>query len=144
MIAGGTQTFLVKVAFFGGLAVAAFVLIQKGAAKLGAVLPGSAAALADAVNPTKDTNLAYRGASAAATAVTGDDRPLGVQLWEWVNPGTVQAEKVALYGGTTPDPGKVDQLPARGMGDDNAWYFDNAGVWAETPAGAVTGRTLRK
>ncbi|NIB44754.1 hypothetical protein HBA55_34560 [Pseudomaricurvus alkylphenolicus] len=39
----------------------------------------------DAINPTSSDNLAYRGAGAITEWFTGDDRPFGVQLYEWFN-----------------------------------------------------------
>jgi hypothetical protein len=132
----GSETFLLKVAVFGGLAVGAFLALRVVAQKAAAVLPGSAQAIADAVNPTKDTNLAYQAANAVTKAITSDDRPLGVQLWEWMNPGTVTKENAITMttGGTTPDP----SLYANDVYGSEAYF----GPWQETPGGAVTGRTI--
>lgn len=130
----GSQTFLVKVAVFSGLAVGAFVALRLVGQKVAAALPGSAQALADAVNPTKDTNLAYKAANAVTTAITSDDRPLGVQMWEWLNPGTVTKENEIITGGTTPDLSSIaEDLYAVGP---------YVGPWAETPGGAATGRAI--
>ncbi len=101
---------------FGG--VAAVVLVGAIAA-LGVTLYAKRKAigegaekLADAVNPTSANNVAYRAVTKLTEAVTGDDRPFGVQLWEWLHPAQVEAERRAL-GPTLERPGYIVRLPVR-------------------------------
>ena len=137
MTLGDNSTaFMLKVLLFGGLAVGAFVAIRRAADNLSGSLPGiinSAQAIGNAVNPTSPENLAYRGASAAVSLATGDDVPLGVKIWEWINPGTVKAENVAI-GGSTPNP---EQLLVN-TGSDFSLFGETAGAtFKDTPGGAA-------
>lgn len=50
-------------------------------------------AVADAVNPTKDTNLAYRAASSAVSTLTGKDDSFGGILADTFNPAARQVNK---------------------------------------------------
>lgn len=87
----------------------------KAAGSLADKVSSVAAEVGQAINPLSDQNIAYRGATAATAAVTGDDRPLGVQMWEWFNPAAVQREREAINGGgwtptvTTGDFARMDR-----------------------------------
>lgn len=83
-------------------------------------------ATGDAINPLSQTNIFYKAASEVATKITGDDRPLGVQLWEWLNPSAVELEQRAIYGVPAP--------PAPVISDAvfQAWYAATGGF---VPAG---------
>lgn len=130
----GSEAFLVKTAVFGGLGLAIALGVRYAWSKAATAAPGALQAVGNAVNPLSTENLAYKGASAVTTAITGDDRPLGVQLFEWINPGTVLKEKQALYGDTTPELSSIaEDLYAVGP---------YVGPWAETPGGAATGRAI--
>ncbi len=61
-------------------------------------IASSAEAVVSAFNPASPDNLAYRGVTAITEKITGDDRPFGVQLFEWMNPGVVKAEIQAIHG----------------------------------------------
>lgn len=70
---------------YGGLAVGAYFLLRFAAPKV-----------LEAINPLSTENIFYKGASAVTSAITGQDSPLGIQLWEWWNPEAVALEKVAV------------------------------------------------
>lgn len=56
-------------------------------------IASAAQTVADAVNPTKDTNLAYRAASSAASAVTGKNDSLGGIIADTFNPAARAVNK---------------------------------------------------
>ncbi|NIB44731.1 hypothetical protein HBA55_34445 [Pseudomaricurvus alkylphenolicus] len=39
----------------------------------------------DAINPASSENVVYQGVNTMTEWITGDDRPFGVQLYEWFN-----------------------------------------------------------
>lgn len=81
----------------------------------------AAQAVLEKISPLSETNIFYTTAGAAVEQVTGDERPLGVQLWEWWNPEALKAEEAAIYG---PPP-----EPERATDEDfEAWLQATGGV----------------
>lgn len=105
------------------------LLVYKGTQAAGEALDtltGAGATLVDAINPVNDKNVFYVGAGAIVDKMAGDgsDRPLGVRLWEWLNPGAMEAEKRALD-------------PIAGIAPSNGRpVFD---PWVSGPGGAAFG-----
>jgi hypothetical protein len=97
-LSGGGVLALAAVAAVAGLG---FVLYRNRGAIVSGVAD-AAGAVGQAVNPTSDRNLAYRGVNAVGGAVTGDASfSLGSWLWEKLNPAAVAAER-DLTGATPP------------------------------------------
>lgn len=95
-LTGGGVLALAAVA---SLAVGGVVLYVKRR-EIAAGVSEAASAVGQAVNPTSDQNLAYRGVNAVGEAVTGDASfSLGAWLFEAFNPGAVQAERDVLRSG---------------------------------------------
>jgi len=98
-----------KLALYGGLAVGALLygpaLLRWLAGQVGDV---GAAAL-EKINPLSQTNVFYEAATAVTSKITQDDRPLGVQIWEWLNPEEV-AKEAAMTGQVIviPTPVEID------------------------------------
>lgn len=59
--------------------VAAYLIKKQAAAAVSAV--------GTAINPISPENVAYKGTSAVTSAITGQDVPLGVQIFDWLHPG---------------------------------------------------------
>lgn len=79
-----------------GVGVLAILYVKRGA--IGASVASAAQAVGDAVNPTSDQNLAYRGANALGASLTGDPFfTVGGSLYDWLHQPS--AYQVAAAGG---------------------------------------------
>jgi hypothetical protein len=77
-----------KAGAYAVVTVIAGVALYLVAKKLGGAAADAAQAVGDAVNPTKDTNLAYRATNAVGSALTGDDSfSLGGWFYDITHPG---------------------------------------------------------
>lgn len=64
----------------------------------------AAKSAANAINPLNNENVFYGAASAIGDKLgDGPNRPLGVRLFEWLNPSAVAAENAALGVSRTSD-----------------------------------------
>lgn len=59
-------------------AIAVYFLKKQATAAMSAV--------GQAINPVSSSNIAYQGASALTSAVTGSNESLGAQIYDWFNP----------------------------------------------------------
>lgn len=81
-----------KAGAYAVVTIIAGVAIYLVAKKLGGAAADAAQAVGDAINPTKDTNLAYRGTNAIGAAITGDDSfSLGSWIYDVLHPGEAEA-----------------------------------------------------
>lgn len=81
-----------KAGAYAVVTVIAGVAIYFVAKKIGGAAADAAQAVGDAINPTKDTNLAYRGVNAIGAAVSGDDSfSLGSWIYDITHPGEAEA-----------------------------------------------------
>ena len=69
-----------SVVAIGVVGIVSAYLIKKQAA---AALP----AAGTAINPVSPENIFYKGTSAVTGAVTGQQVPLGTQIYDWLHPG---------------------------------------------------------
>jgi hypothetical protein len=98
--------------------------LKKGVAAAANALPGAAAAVGAAVDPTNPNNLAYSGVNKVVGALTGDqNETLGGWLYDLTHP-SVNPPMQVLAPTATKDP--VDGMPytpAPGalQGDSSAW-----------------------
>jgi len=81
------------------------------------------AAALNKINPLSQTNVFYEAASAVTSKITQDDRPLGIQLWEWLNPEEV-AKEAAMTGVAIviPTPVEIDAALFK------QWNMETGGV----------------
>lgn len=83
-----------------GAAAAGLAVLYFSARSAGAGIKGAASTLGGWLNPTADTNLAYRGVNAVGSALTGipdftlggaaydAKQATGIDPWQWLTPGT--------------------------------------------------------
>lgn len=107
----------------GLVAVLALVYLAKRAKDAGVAALGL-------VDPTSDTNIAYKGAQSVKEAVTGSDAPIGVDIWNLFN--GVEAKRSAEVG-TMKDP-KVQEAIAKKKAGKTPTTKKQGGSW--TPGAA--------
>lgn len=77
-----------KAAAYAAVVLVGGLILYFAAKKLASAAGDAAAAVGQAVNPTSDKNLAYRGVNAVGGALTGDDSfSLGSWLYDVTHPG---------------------------------------------------------
>lgn len=94
----------------------------------------TAASVGQALNPTSTENIFYKGTSGLVNAVAADgrDAPLGVRIWEWLNPDKVAAERAL-----------TQPVQVKSVAEPNTWTGETAsrgasGSWND-PAGIQYG-----
>lgn len=95
----GDAVKLAGIAFAG---VAAYLVVTRTMKAGGDVVAGAKKVLTEDLNPASTENIVYKATSKAVDAISSDgtSKPLGVRIWEYVNPDKVKAEQ-DMIGGTS-------------------------------------------
>lgn len=104
--------------------VAAYLVVTRTMKAGGDVVAAAKKVLTEDLNPASPENVVYKAASAAVDKLAGDGEkiPVGVRIWEKLNPEKVQREKDML-GGTSDVSNVKKQASAYSQGGPSTGLF---------------------